>query len=59
MAKLRKQAERQIQIADARGLGLKWYFAEKFAGDYVREQFSKDKELNKIIIAYMPPRNHK
>jgi hypothetical protein len=50
---------RQLQVADALGLGLKWYFAEKFAADYVREKFSKDEELHKIIIAHMPPRKHK
>lgn len=58
MQKLEKQARDQSDVTRALGLGLKWYFAEKGAADYVRGRF-KDDGLGEIVIAYMPPRRRK
>ena len=49
------QAKKQVQIARARGVGLKWYFAEQGAADMARERF-RDERLKDIVIATMPPR---
>jgi len=59
MNKLLHQAGRQMDVADALGLGIKWYFAEESAADIVRDEFKKDKRLSRIVIAYMPPRRRK
>jgi hypothetical protein len=59
MNKLLDQANRQIDVADALGLGLKWYFAEESAANFVRDEFKKDKRLSRIVITYMPPRRRK
>jgi hypothetical protein len=51
------QADRQIGAARPRGAAIKWYFAEKWAADYAREQLMKSKkDYSDIVIGYMPPR---
>ncbi|WP_161607299.1 hypothetical protein [Methyloferula stellata] len=45
-----EQAQKQLHIAQARGVGLKWYFAEKEAADYARDLFEKNK-LGDIVVA--------
>ncbi|MHB8886093.1 MAG: hypothetical protein ACYC5H_13645 [Methylovirgula sp.] len=57
MQKLEKQARDQLAVTQALGLGLKWYFAEKGAADYVRRRF--EKEFPDIVIGYMPPRRRR
>lgn len=57
MLKLEIQAEQQTEVTDALGLGLKWYFAEQGAADYVRKQF--EEEFPDIVIAYMPRRRRR
>lgn len=52
------QAESQLEVADALGLRVKWYFAENGAADYVRRQFDRD-GFKRIVIAYMPPRRRR
>ncbi len=42
----------------ALGLGLKWYFAEQGAADYVRMRFEKN-GFGDIVIAYMQPMKRK
>jgi hypothetical protein len=59
MNKLLDQAGRQMDVADALGLGVKWYFAEESAANVVREKFKNDERLSRIVIAYMPPRRRK
>ena len=54
MQRLIRQAKRQLQVTQALGLGLKWYFAENVAADLVRERFDKE-GLSEIVVAYMPP----
>ena len=49
-----RQAERQLRVTRARGVGLKWYYAEKEAADIARERF-KDEELGDITVGFMPP----
>ena len=56
--KMEDQARSQLEVADALGLGLKWYFAEKGAADYVRRRFERDSIFG-IVIAYMPPRRRR
>jgi hypothetical protein len=51
-------ARKQKAVSDDRGVGLKWYFAEKEAADAVRERF-KQEGLGSIVISHMPPRNSK
>lgn len=58
MQKLEKQAEDQVDVTNALGLGLKWYFAEKGAADYVRKRFQDD-GFGEIVIGYMPPRRRR
>ncbi|MEW6438708.1 MAG: hypothetical protein AB1508_16240 [Pseudomonadota bacterium] len=58
ITKMETQAESQLEVADALGLRVKWYFAEKGAADYVRRQFERD-GFERIIIAYMPPRRRR
>ncbi|MHB8885270.1 MAG: hypothetical protein ACYC5H_09305 [Methylovirgula sp.] len=58
MADLIKQAKDQLAVTQALGIGLKWYFAEQGAADYVRMRFAKE-GLGEIVIAYMPPRRRK
>ncbi len=52
------QAEKQEAVAERRGVGLKWYFAERGAADMVRERF-KDEGLAGIVVSFMPPRKSK
>jgi hypothetical protein len=54
MQSLIKQARRQLQVTDALGLGLKWYFAEEDAADAVRKRFAEE-GLGEIVVGYMPP----
>ena len=51
-----KQAQEQLDAADARGVGLKWYYAEKAAADAARERFNQA-GLQRIVIGVMPPRS--
>ncbi len=51
------QAKKQARIAKARGVGLKWYYAEQGAADVARQRFH-DEGLGDIVIATMPPRRH-
>lgn len=51
------QAERQTNIARARGVGLKWYFADARMADYARRLF--EDRFPDIVIAVMPPRSRK
>ena len=58
MRKLFRQAELQTGAAEPRGVAIKWYFAEEWAANYVREKFEKDGRYNStIIIGYMAPSN--
>lgn len=56
--KMETQAESQLEVADALGLRVKWYFAKNGAADYVRRQFDRD-GFKRIVIAYMPPRRRR
>ncbi|MHB8887179.1 MAG: hypothetical protein ACYC5H_19265 [Methylovirgula sp.] len=58
MKKLERQAEQQLEVTHALGLGLKWYFAEKGAADYVRRRFEEN-GFGEIVIGYMPPRRRR
>lgn len=58
MRKLETQAKNQLEVTRALGLGLKWYFAEKDAADYVRRWFEEE-GFGEIVIAYMPPRRRR
>ena len=49
------QARKQAGIARARGVGLKWYYAEQGAADAARQRFHDD-GIQGIVIATMPPR---
>ncbi len=57
LEELEVQAQKQLRTADAVGRGLKWYFAEPYAADQVRDYF-RDHGLERIIVAAMPPRKH-
>jgi hypothetical protein len=59
MERLAGQAEFQIGAAGPRGAAIKWYFAEEYAADEVREKFSESDRYSKITIAYMPGRKRK
>lgn len=52
------QAQNQLEAADARGVGLKWYFAEKGAAATTREWF-RGRGLERIVIGYVPPRGRR
>ena len=49
------QAKKELDAARARGVGLKWYYAEKGAADMARRRFFRE-GLGEIIISHMPPR---
>ena len=56
MADLVERAEKQTRATAAVGARVKWYFAEKEAADFVREQFENKSFFNDITIGYMRPR---
>jgi hypothetical protein len=57
MENLFRQAYLQAGAMRPRGAAVKWYFAEKWAADYVREQFDNaDDDYSDFIIQYMPAR---
>jgi len=58
MKKLYRAAELQTGAARPLGAEIKWYFAEEYAADHVRERFS-DGPYSDIVIRYMPPRKRK
>jgi hypothetical protein len=58
MQDLIRTAQKQKAVADDRGVGLKWYFAEQSAADAVRERFEKE-GLESIVISHMPPKKRK
>lgn len=49
------QAEKQLRAADARGVGLKWYFAEEGAAKQARSEFEKA-GLERIVVSVMKPK---
>jgi hypothetical protein len=50
--KLWKQALDQVQAAGGRGV--RWYFAERKAADYVRDLFNEDHNRRRIDIVHEP-----
>lgn len=48
-----EQARKQDRVAKARGVGLKWSYAEKEAADIARKRF--EKEGFDITVGFMPP----
>lgn len=52
------QAWREKGAAEARGVRVKWYFAEEAAADLVRKRFARE-GLGDIVVAYMPPRRRR
>ncbi len=54
---LLRQAQLQTEAADASGRRIKWYFAEEWAANKVREVLSR--EYPDITVAYMPSRRRR
>jgi hypothetical protein len=52
------QAEKEWRAAAARGVGLKYYFAEQSAADLATKIF-RARKLDRIAVSYMPPRSRK
>ncbi|WP_158807509.1 hypothetical protein [Beijerinckia sp. L45] len=55
MADIEDQARRHLRAAEARGAGLKIYFAERGAAELVRDRFKEDKDLKDVVVAYLKP----
>lgn len=58
MAELLKQARREKAVADARGVGLKYYFAEEQAANLFRDKLGEEK-LDGMVVAHLAPRKRK
>ena len=52
------QARKQSRAAKARGVGLKWYYAQEGAADMARERFKKE-GFDDIVVGTMPPRRRR
>lgn len=53
-----KQAKKELRAAKARGVGLKWYYAEQGAADRMRERFERE-DIRGIVIGVMPLRRRR
>lgn len=49
------QARNELDAADGRGVGLKWYYAEREAAVIARAKFDEE-GLNRVVIGIMPPK---
>ena len=53
--KLVETTEKHLRAAEARGAGLKVYFAEKDAADYFQKMFKADDRLRNVAVGFLPP----
>ena len=55
MKDLKEVTLRHLRAVQALGAGLKLYFAEKGAADWVRSRFADNEDLAKVAVGFLPP----